>query len=204
MQKFLLAIVLLSIPWSIMARPSSESNPGEPFEGIEAGLERNFQATQEIPDVIFDSVKDLFSPPGIGAQRWISPNWEQSQSNQSGAVFSIRTTIHIFNPDRINSVTVNVRAYLPDGSEFTAGFESTVPTDIVIPPFGQASLKIRDFTGESHRGAVVIQADGPVLPGGSITRRNLSADSGSSRTMIWYPDHASGDNQDPQDPIPAP
>ena len=203
MKKLLPVILFLSFPWSVMAEPPSKSNPGKPFASVLQGLERNYQATQDIPGVIIDNLRDLIPPPKVGSQRWISPNWEQSQTSQSGSAFTTRTRVFIFNPDRLYSVAVNVRAYLPDGSEFTSGLGSTVPANLLIPPFGQAKLTIQDFTGETHRGVVVIEADGPVFPDGSIIRQELGTDDSYSRTMVWYPDNSSdGDQRDSQDTIP--
>ena len=72
---FLLTLLFTGIPSTIMAEPGGPgSNPGTPFATIEADLERNYQATREIPGVVVDNVRDLIPPVRLGAKRWVSPN----------------------------------------------------------------------------------------------------------------------------------
>ena len=62
----LVVIFVLSIPGAVMAGPPA--TPGLPFASLEDGLERNYEATQKIPDVVIESLRDIFPPPQVGAR----------------------------------------------------------------------------------------------------------------------------------------
>lgn len=204
MKSFLMLVLSLSAPLAILAGPPSKdkdkdlsTNPGRPFQSLELRLDRNYQATLDVPGLVVDNLKDLFPAPRVGALRWISPDWKVGLNSFATGLQRIVTRIFVFNPDPVFPVKVIVKTFLPDGTPV-----AFPDTEKVIPPFGQASVLLRQETNQ--RGSAVIEADGPVLPDGVITTFiQFDPDLGrDTRTMTWYPDHTFNQSNPDNPPFP--
>ena len=123
MKSFLMLVLSLSAPLAILAGPPSKdkdkdlsTNPGRPFQSLELRLDRNYQATLDVPGLVVDNLKDLFPAPRVGALRWISPDWKVGLNSFATGLQRIVTRIFVFNPDPVFPVKVIVKTFLPDGT----------------------------------------------------------------------------------------